>query len=83
MEDANLGTYHNTSHKEDDHTHDGHQEVDVGLAVCLCLALLQLLPAEFTLDTALGVLGLLAGEDRLNEFLNLHGKCVREQCEKE
>lgn len=71
-----ANTYHNTSHKEDDDTHDSHQEVDVRLAVCLRLALLELLPAEFTLDAALGVFGLLSGEDSLNELLNLDGGLV-------
>lgn len=66
-----MWAYHNTSHKEDDHTHDGHQEEDVGLAVCLRLALLELRVAKFTLDTALSVLGLLSGEDSLDEFLDL------------
>lgn len=68
-----LWAYHNTSHKEDNHTHDSHQEEDVRLAVRLRLALLKLLPAEFTLNTALGFLGLLGGEDSLDELLNLDG----------
>lgn len=71
MQPETLGTYHNTSHEEDDHTHDSHQEVEVGLAVRLRLALLELLSAELTLDTALGILGLLSREDSLNELLNL------------
>lgn len=69
-------TYHGTSNEEDDDTHEAHHEVDVGLVLGILLLGLGLLSSKLALDTELSLLGLLGGEDGLDELFNLEGSKV-------
>lgn len=66
------GDNHHGSSDEDNHAkHDDHQEVDIGLVLSIFCALLGFRYANLASDTTLSVFRRLAGEDALNELLNL------------
>lgn len=65
------GEHHDAGDNKDNTSHEGHEEVDVGLVLGVLCALLSFRGSQFASYTALGVFGLLAREKGFNPLFDL------------